>query len=148
MTRRPMAGDPGRGVRLGQDRPGEASASAGSPGRPKTPHLFIVPPRRATVPRSASQAEPQRRLGRARGLKKAVNGRRYQRDAPASRWYREGEPGVSPGSPERPGLPTRFRLPVSRSGGRLQGGAVSPEAEHQRRLRRDSSRKEPNGAKD
>lgn len=63
MIRRPMADDPGRGVRLGQDRPGEASASAGSPGRPRMPHRCNVPPGETSVPRSASQAERSGDLG-------------------------------------------------------------------------------------
>ena len=66
----------------------------------------------------------------------ADDGRRFCWETPGSQRNREGEPGASPGSPERPSLPTR-----SMSDGRLQGGAVPTAAERQRRLRRDSSRK-------
>ena len=66
----------------------------------------------------------------------AGDGHRFCWETSGSQQNREGEPDASPGSPERPRLPTR---PMSE--GRLQGGAVPTAAKRQRRLRRDSSRK-------
>ena len=106
-------------------RRSEAVNSTADDGRPRLPHPSFVPhvPRSAgrtqwslrfraagrgrpvTVSREESVAE--RSWPEARTVISGRRGRRFRRDASASRRNREGEPGVSPGSPERLRLPTR-----------------------------------------
>lgn len=122
MIRRPTAGDPGRGVRLGQDRPGEASASTGSPGRqaavpvfrfsrsPKRRACSVEPPipgrrprENGTVSREESEAKRSWPCARAQ-----FPGRRDRRGRDCRPVPSPPSPGVEPGS---------------------KGGSVTPVAE-------------------